>query len=469
MAEALGSNSGARFQVWIRRRVESAGPYSIRFEVTEGKGILRVVRPGVLVDPPARPSGFEERLSAAQVGTTRFLHVWDGGRYRQPHSFARLDASRLDTMPLDRWIALVSVTEGATSIFHLPTNFDTESGRHDDEPTWPRRAMLAELQRELRQMEASGADSERTTIHAIPAEALRPGPKPSRAERVDIGSRAPTSSPAAPAPTAPEPEPDMPMATLDAWLNSPRLARPRAEEEQTVLMAGSALAIDDLGSIRPVHARLDALPAPPSSVVSVSMLPEDNLAIEASGDPDDDDMGEGIFHAADADEGEGIVDAVGETAFEVLEADADDGGFAVVDDELPGADHALRAAPSGILQRGQLTEPVTIMPPDIQAIATGGAAATAAARVHGGLFTEDDAGGVHIEAGEADDVEVVDEAHAAGAPHPFDTAPVPTMHERNTTLVRFLRRRIASDRTRIAALEHRIVELEAIIGQRATR
>jgi hypothetical protein len=42
-----------------------------------------------------------------------------------------------------------------------------------------------------------------------------------------------------------------------------------------------------------------------------------------------------------------------------------------------------------------------------------------------------------------------------------------SVHERNTTLVRFLRRRIASDRVRITALERRVAELEDQLTARA--
>jgi hypothetical protein len=41
------------------------------------------------------------------------------------------------------------------------------------------------------------------------------------------------------------------------------------------------------------------------------------------------------------------------------------------------------------------------------------------------------------------------------------------LHERNTTLVRFLRRRIASDRVRITTLEARVAELEGMLARRA--
>src|SRR5688572_17914471 len=65
------------FRVWLRRRDSDDAPFALKFEVRGGKGVLRVARPGVLIDPPARPSGQEERLTSAQVRQSRFLHVVD--------------------------------------------------------------------------------------------------------------------------------------------------------------------------------------------------------------------------------------------------------------------------------------------------------------------------------------------------------------------------------------------------------
>ena len=85
------ATTSPRFRVWIRRETESEGPFSIRFEVEEGKGLLRVARPGVLIDPPASPTGAESRLTGQQLRASRFLHVWDSGRSRQGYSLTRVD------------------------------------------------------------------------------------------------------------------------------------------------------------------------------------------------------------------------------------------------------------------------------------------------------------------------------------------------------------------------------------------
>lgn len=84
----------------------------MRFEVQDGKGILRVARPGVLIDPPARALGMEERLSAAQLRSTRFILVWDGGRARQGHLLNRIDELQLERVETDRWHELEIIVDG---------------------------------------------------------------------------------------------------------------------------------------------------------------------------------------------------------------------------------------------------------------------------------------------------------------------------------------------------------------------
>ena len=101
-----------RFRFWVRRSPGEGAVYAIRFEVEGGKGLLRVARPGVLVDPPARESGFEERLTSAQVRASRFLHVWDSGRKRQGYVLSRLTDPVLGSLPPTSWEELHVVSDG---------------------------------------------------------------------------------------------------------------------------------------------------------------------------------------------------------------------------------------------------------------------------------------------------------------------------------------------------------------------
>lgn len=119
----------------------------MRFEVQEGKGILRVARPGVLIDPPARALGMEERLSAAQLRSTRFILVWDGGRARQGHLLNRIDELQLERVETDRWHELEIVVDGGFRYVVLAASMPPREAQ----PPRPksRRPSLSELRQAL--------------------------------------------------------------------------------------------------------------------------------------------------------------------------------------------------------------------------------------------------------------------------------------------------------------------------------
>ena len=494
MADPLPTSPAARFRIWIRRGTEPQGPYSIRFEVTEGKGILRVVRPGVLVDPPARPSGFEERLTAAQVNTSRFLHAWDGGRYRQGHSFARLDEARLEGLPHERWIPLDSSAEGTLSMLLLPATIEAEPTRVDDEPTWPRREMLAELQRDLRGMEARPADEaaleEPTATNPPPYEAQNR--TVSRAERVAIPRTPPSRADAQPAPRL--------SSSLDALLEASVAhgAGRGGDEDQTILIGSASLALDRFPG---AAAARPALPSPSATWPSE----EDEDAIEAGEDDEDDD-----------------------NEFDVISLNAHQPRFGGGDDDdgddTPEVTDIGRTPIPETFQGDRLTEAVTVVPlfdmdtvagmveilpsmgEDISNVAIeagadegededdaafdeasadsapyqdededdaelGDAAGTAAPAERARMASPDpeseDDPPKGVPAYELREVEppAVPVSRAEGEPEPSS----PAFHERNTTLVRFLRRRMAADRARIATLEQRVAELEGEIVRRSAR
>lgn len=118
-----------KFRFWVRRSPGEGAVYSIRFEVDGGKGLLRVARPGVLVDPPAREFGFEERLTSAQVRASRFLHVWEGGRKRQGYVLSRLTDAVLAELPLGSWEELSVVNDGGFCwlVHRAPEELDANS------------------------------------------------------------------------------------------------------------------------------------------------------------------------------------------------------------------------------------------------------------------------------------------------------------------------------------------------------
>lgn len=362
-----------RFRVWLRRRAEPGAPYSVRFEVTDGKGILRVARPGVLVDPPARPFGFEERLSAAQVRASRFLHVWDGGRYRQGYMLARLEEARMEALPADRWIQLETSNFGVNSALLLPSVIGPTTGEVDDEPTWPRKdaTLEAALAAPPPAVAAEEARTDRTDPKPRPSELEAPRPvRP-------IYSDGPRPAPAAA--RAPSP-----FETLDAWADAST-----GDEERTHVMTGSALS-----AVSRVQSRGPLLPGLPP--------------VPASYDPNDEQTMIETFDAAEA--LEAAYDGVGD-ALEAGDEDDDP-------DAIPALDDMSEEVPRRI---------VTVMP-EVRDEAPQ-AAATA----------------------------------QAGAP---DADAQHTLHERNTTLVRHLRRQIAKERAHIALLEHRVRVLEAELGRR---
>lgn len=99
-------------KIWVRRPNADDGLFAVRFEVTSGKGMLRIERPGVLIDPPARPTGIEERLTAKQVLKAKFVVVFDDGRARQVHLFERLVGPDLEHLEMERWHEIVVGTDG---------------------------------------------------------------------------------------------------------------------------------------------------------------------------------------------------------------------------------------------------------------------------------------------------------------------------------------------------------------------
>ncbi len=142
----------------MRRQNVAEGPFSLRFEVMDGKGILRVARPGVLIDPPARQVGVEERLSPQQLRSTRFILVWDGGRARQGHLLNRLEELQLDRVELDRWHELEVVVEGGFRYVVLPVSVPPA----EPKPQKPksRRPSLSELRQALDSITVHTEDSE---------------------------------------------------------------------------------------------------------------------------------------------------------------------------------------------------------------------------------------------------------------------------------------------------------------------
>ena len=60
-----------RVSMWLRP--DPLETFDLKFLVQEGRGILRISRPGILLDQPARNDGLVKGLSLADLHATRFL------------------------------------------------------------------------------------------------------------------------------------------------------------------------------------------------------------------------------------------------------------------------------------------------------------------------------------------------------------------------------------------------------------
>ena len=99
------------FRIWLRRMSSLERTFALRFEAFEGKGVLRVARPGVLVDPPARVSGYESDITAQNVRSSRFLHVSGTARRRDTWFLSRLSDEQLNGLQRDTWAELSPVVD----------------------------------------------------------------------------------------------------------------------------------------------------------------------------------------------------------------------------------------------------------------------------------------------------------------------------------------------------------------------
>ncbi len=232
-----------RFRLWIRRQNVAEGAYSLRFEAQEGKGILRVARPGVLIDPPARPVGIEERLTPQQLRSTRFILVWDGGRARQGHLLNRIEEGQLERIELDRWLDMEIVVDGGFRYAALPIATPAAEARPSKAKT--RRPSLSELRQALDSMtvhneEHEDADSALASLTGPSQEGL---PVLADAPRPGIAGRKPAAvgEPPPPPPPAPTPSPPPPPLVPPARagravtnLADYEVVRPRAAPDATV-------------------------------------------------------------------------------------------------------------------------------------------------------------------------------------------------------------------------------------------
>jgi hypothetical protein len=89
------------FRIWIRRDERGAPRFSLRFDVGEGRGLIRLNRPGVRLIPPARRTGSTEGLAPGGLRSATFLHV--RGPTRDKWTFEALEDALLDGIQDTEW------------------------------------------------------------------------------------------------------------------------------------------------------------------------------------------------------------------------------------------------------------------------------------------------------------------------------------------------------------------------------
>ncbi|NOY26189.1 MAG: hypothetical protein GXP62_09990 [Oligoflexia bacterium] len=116
------------FHIWIRRVGQVCTTCALRFEVKQGKGVLRVSRPGVLIVPPARDHGYEEHLAPPQLRSSLFLHVPGHGRPRSSFPLDRLTDAVIGRMDIDVWheLSLIRGPKGQYRLEYREDNDDCE-------------------------------------------------------------------------------------------------------------------------------------------------------------------------------------------------------------------------------------------------------------------------------------------------------------------------------------------------------
>lgn len=106
---APSPSSPPTFRVWVRKTAVDGTACAVRFQVDHGKAVMRVLRPGVLIVPPARDHGHEDHLSPGQLRSSVFLHVPGPGQPREAYALDRITDLALQRLDVDVWVELTPV------------------------------------------------------------------------------------------------------------------------------------------------------------------------------------------------------------------------------------------------------------------------------------------------------------------------------------------------------------------------
>ena len=110
------------FNMWVRP--DRKETFDLKFFVNEGRGVFRISRPGILVDPPAKNDGVVTGLTLADLHATRFLLLPRRGN-RRNYLFSDLNLRLLDAMEVGNWNPLEpEIIDGQRSF--LPPSFEDD-------------------------------------------------------------------------------------------------------------------------------------------------------------------------------------------------------------------------------------------------------------------------------------------------------------------------------------------------------
>lgn len=110
------------FNMWLRPDANQT--FDLKFYVNEGRGMLRISRPGVLEHPPASEESLVTGLSLADLHATRFFLLPRRGN-RRHYQFSDLDHRHIAEMLVGSWNPLEpEIIDGQRSL--LPPNFSDD-------------------------------------------------------------------------------------------------------------------------------------------------------------------------------------------------------------------------------------------------------------------------------------------------------------------------------------------------------
>lgn len=187
----MSKDKNKAFRVYIRREPVNQLTLTVRFEMSEGHGMLSIRRDEGSNSAPSLVSE-ECDLGARELRAGRFVHVLSGSGRRQSYALSRLTEDLLQRLADDRWTELDALTEYGFRYLVVP-----EGELKEATPAGaPARISLPPTDPELLGLSPPETTAPSTLQRAMSA--LRPGgqtPRPAPTARVSGGLAAPVGRP----------------------------------------------------------------------------------------------------------------------------------------------------------------------------------------------------------------------------------------------------------------------------------